>query len=813
VPNRICQRLLRLRLWALLAAAACMASAASAPASSVSVGGTILTSTSLDLAGCSTASSLSLGSMTGGTTSIAGSACRIQFGASGAAHLAMYQRDGDGAAMTQARQAMDTRSGVPSYKAADLVDANDLWVGGSRVTATDPVPLKHTTDGGATWTDVTPCAAVTSVSWIFAWSASEVLIASGNRACRSTDTGATWTTINLPLSINSRLVNAPGTDVLWANTTTSGRLLRSTDRGVTWSNVTTPATTAFANVVGWGTQDALAINNVTAADQLSRTAFAWRTTDGGATWTQSTIATIPVTTIPATTGSLSHLDRSSVSGRIIAIGSWAQGTRFQQYSSDDGGATWTTQPLPPFTDQLRYVSGGTWIGGNRMNVTSQSTDDGLTWTNRTIGGGSTAFYLFATREQGGNILVVGEAASVYRSADQGATWSSVAPTFPTYDAVVAFDALHLAVVGSDGAALTSADSGATMSAATGCGGSTFRDGVATSLTAGMVVGGAGKICRTTDSGATWTNVASPTGSSLVEVTRIPATGELIAHGTSTTNFIRSTDDGASWQLLPISVSGGVGLFATDDDGSTRVMSRNSNGTMWVSTDSGATWTALDDGVPSPLQSVAIAPSGGRIVTGHYPTSSDNQNKLAVSTDAGATWTSAPVAGGAGEVLGARFTSDQRLWLLAGGKIVVSDDAGATFTTIATSPGKPSNLDVLDANTVLTSGLGRLLAASRPTVSVPDVAAGTALGAGAGSAFGACLLATTATPAWTPDGTCAAASTTAWKPVPVNSADANATIASIPGGSATADIVYGLRVSTSQAPGSYLAHISYDVVAP
>ncbi|MCW2961445.1 MAG: Photosynthesis system assembly factor, partial [Thermoleophilia bacterium] len=288
-----------------VACACAVASGASGATDTVVISMSVQSSTSVDLAGCTSAGALGLGSVLPGAAATTSTPCHIEFGANVPARLTMYQRDRSGHALTRMHDTLEQRGGVPRFGAVDNLDANDVWAGGTRVWASDPAPLKHTTNGGTTWSDVISCTAMgASIAHIVAWTSSEVSTIASNKLCRSTDTGATWTAITLPLTSSGRVFNPPGTDVLWLTTTTAGKLLRSADRGVTWSTITTPATTSVPTVVGWGTQDAVALTTVTASDQLSVTAYAYKTTDGGATWSQGTVGTIPVSTIPATTGTI-----------------------------------------------------------------------------------------------------------------------------------------------------------------------------------------------------------------------------------------------------------------------------------------------------------------------------------------------------------------------------------------------------------------------------------------------------------------------------------------------------------------------------
>ncbi|MCW2972764.1 MAG: hypothetical protein JWN72_1037, partial [Thermoleophilia bacterium] len=623
-------------------------------------------------------------------------------------------------------------------------------------------------------------------------------------------------TIGTPtgLQTNPQISQVAGTDTLWMTSASTGRLLRSVDRGQSWTTITSPSPTGFTAVAGSSATSAIAITTRTNGT-VSRTGYAYVTTDAGATWNPVVVDTIPITTIAATTGSLGLIDRSTTSGRIVVVGNWALGNQFREYYSDDGGSTWTAQSKP-FTDRMRYITGSTWMGSNRMNQVLVSSDDGVTWVTRSTTGDYRLFFNDVTTERGaGHVVVVGEGASVYRTTNLGTTWTSAAPQMPSYAAVVAFDAQHLAVVGSDGSAVRSDDGGATVQAATGCGGSGFLQGVATSPTSGLVVGGGGRICRTLDGGASWQVMPSGTSATFVGIVRARTTGHLIAYGTTSTSLFTSDDDGATWQPMTVSFGGTVAHLAIDADASTIAVSRNSNGLLWVSSDAGATWTSSDDGVSSTIYGLAVAPSGNRILVGHYALASDNLNRLARSDDGGVTWSSATATNDGSQPTVIEFATERRVWMVASRDALLSDDGGATFTSRATTAaaGQVLQLVPTDANTAVVAGTGRLLATSAPATSVPDVSGGTGLTSPAG-AFGGCLQSVSgAAAAWPVAGTCAAGTPAPWRAIVPTAGDVGSTVATIPGGAATVDVVFGLRVGSTQRSGAYVADITVAVLAP
>lgn len=88
----------------------------------------------------------------------------------------------------------------------------------------------------------------------------------------------------------------------------------------------------------------------------------------------------------------------------------------------------------------------------------------------------------------------------------------------------------------------------------------------------------------------------------------------------------------------------------------------------------------------------------------------------------------------------------------------------------------------------------------------------------GSLFGACLRDVTgATAAWTVNAgnTCPATTGAYWNPVPADTSIAGATIATTaaPTTAATVDLRFGLRAATAITPGTYVAPVSIEVIAP
>ena len=233
-----------------------------------------------------------------------------------------------------------------------------------------------------------------------------------------------------------------GPDGLWATTGTT--LRRSVDGGASWLTVTMPiaarpfvldANHAWIASPGPGSTDFT--GNVT--DVLRNVVD--RTSDGGRTWTRSTIQD----SVPGTTPALAFSD--SLHGYLLAAG--LRGSFGEAlFRTDDGGATWHLVPRSgPTTGYLGSMfglgpDGSLWAGTQgdagpvERPVLDVSRDGGRTWVDARLPGleGS----LFATNTvlgpptffgTSGVVAVMVETESGYRldvftTADTGRHWTA-----------------------------------------------------------------------------------------------------------------------------------------------------------------------------------------------------------------------------------------------------------------------------------------------------------------------------------------------------------------------------------------------------
>ena len=280
------------------------------------------------------------------------------------------------------------------------------------------------------------------------------------------------------------------------------------------------------------------------------------------------------------------------------------------------------------------------------------------WAAVTSNAGSNAINAVET-DGNGAWVAAGAAGAMVRSTDNGATWTAVTSGFGA-DAIngLACDRASVWVaVGAAGKVSRSTDNGATWAAVTsGLGGSDTIYSVAcdrnSTFIAVAVLNVGGQVAvRSTNKGTVWSSVtlnASPVGGYKGIAT--DRKGFWIATSSST-QFYRSVDDGATWVQMA-GVSGlAVARIATDGKG---VWVASSNAATLAqaarSSDNGLTWFPV--ATPTPvLSSVIATDSNGTWVVGTTNTSMHR------STDNGLTWASVTVTGLTGGALSAGFGKD------------------------------------------------------------------------------------------------------------------------------------------------------------
>ena len=330
---------------------------------------------------------------------------------------------------------------------------------------------------------------------------------------------------------------------------------------------------------------------------------------------------------------MSHRIRnpSAFSLLLVAAVVWT-GTGQTGAQTWESGNTGTTKPL----NDVTFLSASLLVGvgdkdASDFNIIS-STDGGAS-LDAAVVNGAPAKNLEAVTFEGATGLAVGQAGTILRSTDSGATWDQVASSTSKELKAVTF----------------------------------------INVSTPLAVGKSGTIVRSVDGGVTWYSPGSPTGKELDAIA--VNGGTVIGVGKSGT-IVRSTDSGVTWSE-PASPTGKQ-LRAVEFVSPSTVVAVGNNGTIVRSADGGATWSSQASSTTKELK-LMLFNNGTIVVAAGKKTGSDFT--IVRSTDAGLTWSPVSVTGDPGQNLDAAASKGS--FMIAVGKkgsIVSSEDDGETWST-------------------------------------------------------------------------------------------------------------------------------------
>ncbi len=219
--------------------------------------------------------------------------------------------------------------------------------------------------------------------------------------------GITWATVSSGITTNLNAV-ASDENGTWIIVGDSGAVVRSTNNGVSWSSVSTPAGTGSSfTCVGYG--DGVWIIGIEPGT-TSHYNQCLRSTNGGATWSL-----------------VNHnLNKKVFDLDTDGSGVWVLSADREQISrSTNGGVNWSTISFGnDFQNQGIATDGsGNWVcceGFYRALRTS--TDNGASWTARSVGSGTWTFSKVATNKSGEWVASGG--GGTFRSTNLS-TWTAV----------------------------------------------------------------------------------------------------------------------------------------------------------------------------------------------------------------------------------------------------------------------------------------------------------------------------------------------------------------------------------------------------
>ncbi len=337
------------------------------------------------------------------------------------------------------------------------------------------------------------------------------------------------------------------------------------------------------------------------------------------------------------------------------------------YRSTNGGTSWTATSITHYTRAIirldTIVFAGTDIGVFR------STDDGVTWDTTNTGLTNPNVFSFATL---GPFLFAGTSrGDLFRSSDSGATWVSVSIGLP-----VNADPHTLAVIGSEiyagvGVGIyASTDSGSSWTSLL----SLSRPRAMSVLGGTLFVGSeSGGVWRTTNNGATWTQV--DTGLVSLDVESFTVRGTNIFAGTGVGVF-KSTNNGSSWSNV------NAGIFPNRVIAFLRLDSFLFSGTssgIFKSTNGGIDWTISSNGISTSNEINALAIKDSTLWAG------SGGGAIYKSTDKGDSWSTSLSC----RAISLLVHGSQIYVGRDDGQISLSTDDGATWNDVS-PPGIPGN---------------------------------------------------------------------------------------------------------------------------
>lgn len=376
--------------------------------------------------------------------------------------------------------------------------------------AANAAPTAATMPASASWTGAT-------------WNATNglfIAVASGGTQAASSTDGVTWTSRTLSASASWSAV-AAGSGARSVAVASGGTVAAYSDNGTTWTAATLPASASWSAVA----------HNGSLWCAVARDSAIAATSADGITWTQRTL--------PASAG-WADVKWCAALGVWVAVAD--NGRAAAAYSSD--GITWTAKALPFLMVNFNNMvsGGGTTLYALENNASycagmftvAKSTDSGATWNyykpNVKLGWGSSAPES-AIRYVNGALTALwsdGSSALIYisRSTD-GITWTNTTPSTPAVytgfndiawngtNYVVTF---NLRATVEDNRCITSPNL-TTWTERTFTGSPAARwYNVITAGTNFLALGGNSSgsqaywLSRSSDSGVTWTQVDSQSGS-------------------------------------------------------------------------------------------------------------------------------------------------------------------------------------------------------------------------------------------------------------------------------------------------------------
>lgn len=474
------------------------------------------------------------------------------------------------------------------------------------------------------------------------------------------------TVTNLPVYVvavdprNPATIYVSGSDVFYIDgrlACCASALFKSTDGGATWNTLSVPVSARFPAAIP--PLSALVIDrdnpNTLYATRFCNCAL-MKSTDGGGTW-QDSGPTFP--------------DSSTIMPMLrITVDASAPKIFYAQTSagfmkSTDGGEHWTTASLPSNFSASRIAAdaGRVYVAASSSNLGSglfKSTDAGENWNNVTRGLSTAGITAIVVDPANPNTIYAG-GNGVVMSIDAGSTWTDEKADFvPLTLAIEPHNPRTLYAGTWDGEAgspvsvFTSRDAGSTWNAAVSsfsANGSGMIQSVAVDpYNSDLIFAGTSQgLFKSTDGGANWDALDKFAGTYIRSIVFDPLTSGILYVGTYGGGVWKSTDGGVNWE--PAGLFNGA-VLAIDPQNPKILYAAISYPTMGVfkTVDAGHSWSAAGtSGLPPDanlvgalvidpknLNTLYLATSGALLDSCFNPCSGLNDGVFG-SKDGGASW--------------------------------------------------------------------------------------------------------------------------------------------------------------------------------
>lgn len=391
----------------------------------------------------------------------------------------------------------------------------------------------------------------------------------------------------------------------------NGVITRTTNGGQTWSNTTLPGTTITAIYF---------LNNSTGYAVGSYQSSGYKTTNGGLNWNAM---------------AMGGIDQLQDVFALDANNIYAVGDK-NFYKSTDGGTVWSNIPTTinyasHFSVYFKDANTG-FIGGDAGSFYFTS-DGGSTWSSRPAP--ATDQLMKEIQFNDPELFLVGDKNNLYRTTDYGLNWdvlnfSGSAPPDNIINSMYSIDKISntIVITGFTGLIYKSTDDGNTWSTISTSKHKNYLSGIyANSASSKIwVVGDAGpnSVLYSSDFGNTWsTNFGGAQTENYRDIDFLnDNTGYICGEGGS---IIKTTNSGVNWISIPsITIQAANAIEAVDND---VVIAGCNNGVYLRSTNSGLNFTLVNAGIS--FQDFSFIDNNtGWAVAG---------SKILKTTDKGKTW--------------------------------------------------------------------------------------------------------------------------------------------------------------------------------